>query len=165
MPLLKSLAPQDGRQSDTALSVARGTRRLLRRLNFRPSPNCRSSQDGAPISSRSQPTRKIIIVEIKSSVADFRADTKWREYRAHCDRFYFAIPESVPVDIMPEDAGLILADAYGARHCAASAGASHGPGHPPRGSDALCPYGGASSPSLERSRRGYSAHAAGLTEH
>jgi len=55
----------------------------------------------------------IIIVEIKSSVADFRADAKWREYRAHCDKFYFAIPESVPVDIMPEDAGLILADAYG----------------------------------------------------
>jgi hypothetical protein len=55
----------------------------------------------------------IIIVEIKSSVADFRADTKWREYRAHCDKFYFAIPESMPVDIMPEDAGLILADAYG----------------------------------------------------
>jgi len=52
-------------------------------------------------------------LEIKSSVADFRADAKWREYRAHCDKFYFAIPESVPVDIMPEDAGLILADAYG----------------------------------------------------
>jgi len=34
MASLKSLAPQDGRQSDTALFVARGTRRLLRRLNF-----------------------------------------------------------------------------------------------------------------------------------
>ena len=56
----------------------------------------------------------IIIVEIKSSVADFRADTKWREYRAHCDKFYFAIPASMPVDIIPDDAGLILADAYAA---------------------------------------------------
>jgi hypothetical protein len=34
LPSLKSLAPQDGRQSDAALFVARGTRRLLRRLNF-----------------------------------------------------------------------------------------------------------------------------------
>ena len=32
--LLKSLAPQDGRQSETAHLVGRGTRRLLRRLNF-----------------------------------------------------------------------------------------------------------------------------------
>ena len=56
----------------------------------------------------------ILIVEVKSSVADFRADAKWRDYRAHCDRLFFAIPETVPAEIMPEDAGLILADAYGA---------------------------------------------------
>ena len=33
----------------------------------------------------------LLIVEIKSSVADFRADRKWRDYAAHCDRLYFAI--------------------------------------------------------------------------
>src|ERR1700730_7259569 len=33
----------------------------------------------------------IHIVEIKSSVADFRADTKWRDYRASCDRLFFEI--------------------------------------------------------------------------
>ncbi len=33
---------------------------------------------------------EIIIVEIKSSVADFRADQKWMEYRLHCDRLFFA---------------------------------------------------------------------------
>ena len=90
----------------------------------------------------------IIIVEIKSSVADFRADTKWREYRAHCDKFYFAIPASMPVDIIPDDAVLILADAY-----AGSAGSSHRPGHPPRNAHALCAYGGATPASLERFRR------------
>ena len=111
--LLKSHAPQDGRQSETALAVARGTRRLLRRLNY-------STITELPLLSGRRADivalamdAMILIVEIKSSVADFRADTKWREYRAHCDRFYFAIPEGVPVDIMPEDAGLILADAYG----------------------------------------------------
>jgi DNA repair protein MmcB-like len=50
----------------------------------------------------------------RSSVADFRADTKWRDYRAHCDRLLFAIPETVPIEIMPQDAGLILADSNGA---------------------------------------------------
>jgi len=111
--LLKPLTPRDGRQSDTALAVARGTRRLLRRLDY-------STLTELPLLTGRRADvvalamdATIIIVEIKSSVADFRADTKWREYRAHCDKFYFAIPESVPVDIMPEDAGLILADAYG----------------------------------------------------
>jgi hypothetical protein len=47
-------------------------------------------------------------------IADFRADTKWRDYRAHCDKLFFAIPETMPIEIMPDDAGLILADAYGA---------------------------------------------------
>ncbi|HYP57122.1 MAG TPA: MmcB family DNA repair protein [Beijerinckia sp.] len=107
-------APQDGRQSETALFVARGTRRLLRRLKF-------STVTELPLLSGRRADivalgndAAILIVEIKSSIADFRADMKWRDYRAHCDRLYFAIPESVPVEIMPEDAGLIIADAYGA---------------------------------------------------
>ena len=56
----------------------------------------------------------IHIVEVKSCAADFRADTKWQEYRANCDRFYFAIPHEMPAGLLPLDAGLILADAYGA---------------------------------------------------
>ncbi len=56
----------------------------------------------------------IWIVEIKSSLEDFRADQKWPEYRDFCDRFYFAIPQSMDALIIPEDAGLVVADAYGA---------------------------------------------------
>ena len=56
----------------------------------------------------------IVIVEIKSSVADYRADNKWPDYLDHCDRFYFAVDETFPVDILPEDQGLIIADRYGA---------------------------------------------------
>jgi hypothetical protein len=54
------------------------------------------------------------IVEIKSSVADFRADQKWQDYRAHCDRLFFATTIEVPCEIFPPDAGLIVADAFGA---------------------------------------------------
>ncbi len=57
---------------------------------------------------------RLTIVEIKSSVADFRADRKWPDYRDFCDRFFFAIPDDVPEDLIPEDCGLIVADAYGA---------------------------------------------------
>ena len=34
---------------------------------------------------------QISIVEIKSSVADFRSDQKWPEYQPFCDQFYFAV--------------------------------------------------------------------------
>ena len=34
----------------------------------------------------------LVIVEIKSSVADFRADRKWSGYREFADRLYFAVP-------------------------------------------------------------------------
>ena len=57
---------------------------------------------------------EIIIVEIKSSVADFRADQKWMDYRLHCDRLFFATIVDVPCDIFPADVGLIVADAFGA---------------------------------------------------
>ena len=57
---------------------------------------------------------EIWIVEIKSSIEDFRADQKWADYRMHCDRLFFATAEHVPLDIFPTDAGLILADGYGA---------------------------------------------------
>ena len=56
---------------------------------------------------------KLTIVEIKSSVADFRADKKWPDYRDYCDRFYFAIPENLSESLIPEEAGLIVADAFG----------------------------------------------------
>lgn len=59
-------------------------------------------------------TGELWIVEIKSSPADFHADTKWPEYRAHCDRLLFAVAAGFPRDVLPEDTGLILADRYGA---------------------------------------------------
>ena len=43
---------------------------------------------------------EIWIVEIKSSVADFRADRKWG-YRLHCDRLFFATTLDVPCEIFP----------------------------------------------------------------
>lgn len=55
---------------------------------------------------------RFTIVEVKSSVADFRADGKWPEYRAYCDLFYFAVGPGFPLDLIPEDCGLMVADAY-----------------------------------------------------
>jgi len=57
---------------------------------------------------------EFVIVEIKSSIADYRGDRKWQEYLPYCDRFFFAVPDTFPFDALPPDAGLIVADAYGA---------------------------------------------------
>ncbi len=108
------LAISDGRQSEAALGIARGVRRLLRARGFStvtelPLLDGRRA-DVVALNSEGA----LLIVEIKSSVADFRADHKWRDYASHCDRLYFAISTQIPAEIMPEDAGLMIADAYGA---------------------------------------------------
>jgi hypothetical protein len=104
----------DGRQSETALAVARGAARLLHAHGF-----CVVSELPLPSGRRADLVAldsggAIWIVEVKSSVADFRADQKWQDYRAHCDRLFFATTVEVPCEIFPPDTGLIVADAYGA---------------------------------------------------
>jgi hypothetical protein len=107
--------PVDGRQSETALAVARGTARLLHAHGFSV-----VSELGLPSGRRADlvaldTSGEIWIVEIKSSVADFRADQKWQDYRAHCDRLFFATCQEVPCEVFPPDTGLIVADAFGAQ--------------------------------------------------
>ena len=107
--------PPDRRQSETALAIARGTARLLRSLGFAciselPLPSGRRA-DLVALNERGE----IWIVEIKSSVEDLRADQKWQDYRAHCDRLFFATCIAVPCEIFPKDTGLIVADAFGAQ--------------------------------------------------
>jgi hypothetical protein len=115
MPLRLATPPIDGRQSQTALAIARGTTRLLHQLGFSavselPLPSGRRA-DLVALNNAGD----IWIVEIKSSVEDFRADSKWIDYRAHCDRLYFATTLDVPCEIFPKDTGLIVADAFGAQ--------------------------------------------------
>lgn len=59
-------------------------------------------------------TGELLIVEIKSSPADFRADRKWTSYREFADRLYFAVPSDFPALLIPENCGLIVADRFGA---------------------------------------------------
>lgn len=107
--------PVDGRQSETAMAVARGAMRLLLSHGFAcvselPLPSGRRA-DLVALDSGGE----IWIVEIKSSIADFRADQKWQDYRLHCDRLLFATTRDVPCEIFPKDTGLIVADAFGAQ--------------------------------------------------
>lgn len=103
----------DRRQSEAALAIARGARRALYALGLACAaelvlPNGRRA-DLICLSEKGD----VWIVEIKSSIEDFRSDQKWPEYRDYCDRLLFAVAPGFPTEILPESAGLILADRYG----------------------------------------------------
>lgn len=104
----------DRRQSERAAAIQRGVCRLFRMLGH-------SVITELPLSTGHRAdvmalgrTGEIWIAEIKSSLADFQADGKWAEYRGHSDRLFFAVAPDFPLDVLPADTGLILADRYGA---------------------------------------------------
>jgi hypothetical protein len=99
---------------DIPKALARGAARALAQLGF-------TSLVEVPLADGRRadlmalgPDGALVIVEVKSSVADFRADRKWHEYRAWCDRLYFAVPEGFPLDLIPLECGLMRADGFGA---------------------------------------------------
>ena len=60
------------------------------------------------------PKGEIWIVECKSGRADFNADNKWEGYLEWCDRFFWAVDDAFPLDLLPDDSGLMIADSYDA---------------------------------------------------
>lgn len=60
------------------------------------------------------PKGELWVVECKSSRADFRSDRKWTGYLDYCDRYFWAVDATFPVDLLPEATGLIFADSYDA---------------------------------------------------
>jgi hypothetical protein len=103
----------DGRQSERALAIRRGTLRLLATLDlFGLAEVTLASGRRADLVAIAR-TSEIWIVEIKSSKEDLRADSKWPDYRAFCDRLFFATAADIEESLFPADAGLIVADAFG----------------------------------------------------
>ena len=98
---------------ETTAAVTRGAARLLSSLGYAPLaevtlPNGRRADLMAL-----GPKGEIFIVEVKSSLEDFRTDQKWTEYGPYCDAFAFAVAPEFPREILPEEPGLIVADGFG----------------------------------------------------
>jgi hypothetical protein len=117
MPIIDPFASNplvDGRQSSHALMVRRGVERHMGKLGYS------SLAELSLVSGRRcdliclSPKGEFVIIEVKSSIEDFRVDKKWPDYLDYCDRFFFATHAGVPSEIFPENAGLIIADSYGA---------------------------------------------------
>ncbi|KQT64426.1 MULTISPECIES: MmcB family DNA repair protein [unclassified Aureimonas] len=104
----------DGRQSDRAMLVRRGVQRLMAawRVALLPEMALASGRRADLVGLTEK--GEVLIVEIKTSIEDFRTDRKWPDYRQHCDRLYFATHPGVSAAIFPEDCGLIVSDGYGA---------------------------------------------------
>jgi hypothetical protein len=100
-------------QAAGALDISRGVARLLSAHGLAPVPEVSLANGRRADVVAITGGGEVWIVEIKSSVDDFRADRKWPEYRAYCDRLLFAVAPAFPRDILPADTGLIVADRYG----------------------------------------------------
>jgi len=93
--------------------ILRGVQRLLRDHGFESLAEVVLGNGRRADAMAIGPNGEIWIVEIKSSIADFRSDSKWPGYRDYCDRLYFAVAPDFPIEILPQETGLILADRYG----------------------------------------------------
>lgn len=101
------------RRPDVTEAVTRGAVRLLRALGY-----AALTEVALPNGRRADvmalgPKGEFAIVEVKSSLEDFRADGKWPEYLPFCDAFFFAVDPEFPREVLPDEPGLICADGYG----------------------------------------------------
>ena len=97
---------------ETTSAVTRGAARVMLALGYAP-----LLEVGLPNGRRADimalgPRGQMVIVEVKSSLEDFRYDRKWSEYMPYCDAFYFAVAPEFPREILPDEPGLIIADAF-----------------------------------------------------
>jgi hypothetical protein len=105
----------DGRQSVVTAELQRGVCRALRALGHAVVTELALANGRRADVVALAPGGDIWIVEIKSCLIDFQTDGKWPEYQPYCDHLYFAVAPDFPCHVLPGEAGLILADRYGAQ--------------------------------------------------
>lgn len=98
---------------DITRAVARGAERALRLLGYAVIREMTFANGRRADLMALSREGTMHVIEVKSSIEDFRSDGKWHEYRDYCDHFFFAVGSDFPLERLPEDVGLIVADAYG----------------------------------------------------
>lgn len=97
------------RAPERAAEIRRATARLCGRLGWAPLhevplPNGRRADILAL-----RPDGGFACIEVKSGPRDFLVDAKWPDYREFCDVLFFAVGAEFPLDLLPAEAGLIVA--------------------------------------------------------
>lgn len=114
MTLTPTSAPDPGLSAERpGVTLARGVCRLLKSLGFAPLTEY-SPEPGLRVDVMALgPKGEIWIVECKSSRVDYLTDHKWQGYQPWCDRYFWAVGPAFPRELLPQETGVILADAWG----------------------------------------------------
>jgi hypothetical protein len=109
MPELGQAGTAEPSLPEHAAEIRRAAARLCGRLGWAPLhevtlPNGRRADILAL-----RPDGWFACIEVKSGPRDFLMDAKWPEYKEFCDVLFFAVGEGFPLDLLPTDAGLIVA--------------------------------------------------------
>src|SRR4051812_15412318 len=110
---MEPTAPARPARPEVTTAVCRGACRLMRQAGYSvllemPLPGGRRADIFAVGRAGA-----LTIVEVKSSIEDWRVDLKWPDYLDWCDQLYFAVPVHFSQELIPQEIGLIVADAYG----------------------------------------------------
>jgi hypothetical protein len=105
--------PRDSRPSPAASDICLGAARLLAAHGLASLAEVALANGRRADLAGISRSGEVWIVEVKSSLEDFRSDGKWPEYRDFCDRLYFAVALDFPREVLPPETGLIIADRYG----------------------------------------------------
>ena len=95
-----------------AAEICRGTLRLMAELGYFGVTEMTLANNRRADIAAIGPGGDIWMIEIKSSIQDFRCDAKWPEYMDYCDRLSFAVAADFPQQLIPPQTGLIVADAF-----------------------------------------------------
>jgi hypothetical protein len=106
---LRAAAPRP----DTTLAVTRGAGRLLRAAGYALIWEMPLATGRRLDIMALSPSGELLAIEVKSGREDFAVDRKWPEYRDWCDAFAFAVAPDFPLGLLPEETGLLVADAWG----------------------------------------------------
>ena len=94
--------------------LARGVSRFVRTLGYAPLTEFVPVRGLRVDVIALGPKCEIWVVECKSSRSDFTSDQKWRGYLDWCDKFFWAVSPEFPIELLPQQTGVMLGDGYGA---------------------------------------------------
>ena len=100
------------RPEETA-NITRGARRLLRDMGYEVLTEFTLKNGRRVDLIGVAKNGTITVIEVKSGPEDYKTDSKWHDYLEFADSFFFAVSDRFPIDLLPDDVGLIIADRYG----------------------------------------------------
>jgi len=105
--------PAEASRPEVTLAVTQGVLRYCADMNWAPLTEVTLKNGRRADVLALDKAGKFHLFEVKSSREDFVVDQKWQDYLAFCDSFSFAVAPDFPLDLIPEDVGLMICDAYG----------------------------------------------------